>query len=254
MRAFLVRLLLAALARSCSSTTSNAFLHGVTVSRAMVMTSPSLEEFSASFSHILRCSVLCRWRPWCGLWCWDASVGVCFFSNIIVMPGYSGHVAEEDALQCYTLKPKDFATGADIDGSQHYIGRNRPPINLVDGIYDLQTVDMCYMSLTNYDYPWLLLDFGKPKSVRLVRMMTQATGLLAWVQSVANLEVRVGLQAPTTPGDFSSFDVLGSYPGPASSYNQEVVIEAAAPVTTRFLSIQKMESMTKLQVCHLEVY
>lgn len=255
MRTFLVKLILVLLVQTCSSTISTLRFQGVTVSRTMILDSPILEEFSAPLlSHTFGCSVICGMKSWCDLWCFDPSVDVCFFSNIIVMPGYSADTSE-DPLTCYTMRPSDFATGAAIDGTPHYTGRDLKHIgNLIDGIYDLQTGEMCYMSQANSNKPWLLLDFRKPKSVRLVKMMTQPTGLSSWVQSVANLEVRVGLQAPMNPGDFSSFDKFGNYQGPATTYNQEIVIEVAAPMTARYMSIQKMEASTAIQVCHLEVH
>lgn len=257
MRTFAARVLLVLLAQSRPPpSTANTFnFYGVTVSRAMVMNSPSLEEFSIPSVQTLRCSVICGWRSWCDLWCRDASSDVCFFSNIIVTPGYSAEVPTADAMACFTRRPKDLATGAAIDASPHFAARVlRVKENLIDGIYDLQTVDMCYMTLTGEDLPWFVIDFGKPVSVRLVKFFTQPTGQSYWVQSVGNLEVRVGVEPVTMPGDFSAYDHFGHYQGPATKYNQEVVVEAPAPMTARFLSVQKMELSTKIQICHLEVH
>lgn len=67
------------------------------------------------------------------------------------------------------------------------------------------------------------------------------------------MKVRVGMAAAKTPGDFSSYQLFGSFPGPAVT-GQVVVLESPVPVTARFLSVQKMQDTTRLQICHIEVY
>ncbi|XP_042886986.1 uncharacterized protein LOC122262858 [Penaeus japonicus] len=243
--------------RSASQAVQSALFHKVLVSRATIMTSQRLESAVIPLNNFqtLRCSTICISLSWSDLWCSDASTGQCLFSNMIVMPGYVGGTSADDVLTCYTRRPRDMATNAVIQATiSNYNTPSRVKENLVDGIYDRQTLDSCYTSEKSETNHWFVLDFGVPLTVRSVRLFSQPGGTAYMVTYLANLEARVGMSPVNTPGDFSSYAFFGIYLGPASSFSQEIVIEAQAPMTARFLSVQKVSGTDYTQICHLEIH
>lgn len=234
----------------------NMFFTRVLVSEAKITGSQLLEpvHIALGSSHTLRCSLICSLQPWCDLWCSDASADQCFLSNMIVMPDYEeGSIA--DALACYTQRRKDYATGATIQtATTYYDTPLRVGGNLVDGIYDRFTLNTCYTNAVNVTNPWFVLDFGAPVTLRSVTLFSQPRGQAYLPTYLANLEVRVGMSPVTTLGDFSSYAFFGIFIGPASTFSQEIVIEAPSPMTARFLSVQKKSGTGHIQICHLEVH
>lgn len=231
-----------------------ALFRKVLVSETRLMTSRRLESALLPLGTLqtLQCSAKCGVQPWCDLW-W-LSADQCFMSNMIVMPGYA-ETNMADALACYTRRHKDYATGAVIQGTVHNpLDPLRVIENLVDGIYDVNTRDMCYLSHEYSTNHWILLDFGAPRTFRTVKLITQSGGAAFALLNLVNLEARAGMSPVSQPGNFSSYALLGTFPGPATSFNQEIVIEAPAPMTARFLSVQKVSGTDFIQICHLEVY
>lgn len=242
------------LSLSLAEVTSASF-HKVKISKATLLTSRTLREVPphTALSHFLQCASPCNADPLCELWCHEDLIN-CMFSDMFVMPNYV-ETNMDDALACYTKRHKDIATGASINGSRTNASfPKRKAVNLVDGIFDRQDLLQCYMTDHSLDQPWFLLDFGVEVSFRLVKLFSQPSGQIVFVNDIREFEVRVGKEAPGTPGDFRSYNWFGSFPGPATEFSQEVTIEVPAPVTARFLSVQKMMSSTKFQICHLEVY
>lgn len=228
---------------------------GVKLSHATMLTSLYLEahQIPQGSFMILRCSAHCGRHPWCDLWCRDDSTDQCFFSNMIVTPGYK-EVNMADALVCYTRRHEDFATGAAIQSTPNYPVTNlRVKENLVDGIYDLQLPKTCYNVQEEY-YPWLLFDFRVPVTFRLIKMILQPKGQISILHQFTNMEIRVGMSEVVTLGDFSSYIFFGSFTGIPTEYNQEIVVEVLTPVNARFLSVQKMDLNAAFQICHIEVY
>jgi len=104
---------------------------------------------------------------------------------MIVMPGYrEANLA--DALACYTRRHRDLATGSHILGTVHL--RPRVVTNLVDGIYDLQTLSTCYHTDIDQYYPWFRLSFATPVTVHRVKLMAQPEGSLVALKKLGNLE------------------------------------------------------------------
>lgn len=229
--------------------------HRVMVSNAKLNPSRSLEFYLDSpGSHpVIRCSSLCISHLWCDLWCQSTLTAPCVISNMIVMPDYN-ETDMTDALTCYTRRNKDFATGASIQGTSfHNMFPLRVIDNLVDGIFARQTNDQCFFTSNDETNHWFVLDLKEPVSFRIVKIMAQPRGLSSVLHFLENIEVRVGLLAVDTVGHFSSYSYFGSFTGPATDYNQEIVITADASVWARFVSLQKL-SEGPFQICHLEVY
>lgn len=232
--------------------------HRVKVSLSVVAASKTLGTVpvpSGGPFHIFTCSAACGLEPWCDLWCYDASSSQCFLSDMIVMPGYAEGNASADALTCYTRRHRDFATGAAIAATTSTFKKPlRVKENLVDGIYDLQTIDECFRTSTQETNHWFVLDFGRPVRFRVVKLFTQPSGYLSVLATTRNLELRTGMAAVDIPGDFSSYDLFNEFPGPAREFHQEIVLEARELVTARFVSVQKKDDTEVLQLCHIEIY
>lgn len=253
-------LLTAVLAARCLSPTRAAtpltLFRRVEVSYSAVLASRRLESLplAPGTPPAPVCSRGCGALPWCDLWCEDASAARCVLSDLVVMPGY-GESSTADALACYTRRHKDLATGAAIEATP---SEPKVPLrvkaNLVDGFYDRWTMDQCYHSKTGEASHWLLLDFGKPATFRLVKIFVQAKGDFAMVNAARNLEVRIGTEAVSAPGDFGSYAQFGFFVGPASAFGEEIVVERPTPVRARFVSVQKINDPETVQFCHIEVY
>lgn len=228
-------------------------LRKVKVSYSTVMSSSKLLDtlpILPGASAVFLCSHECNVHAWCDLWCNDASAKQCILSNLIVMPGYS-EPNTDDAINCYTRRQKDLATGAAIEATP---APKRVKENLVDGFYDRWNLGLCYHSSYDEDNHWLLFDFGSQGTFQLVKLILQASGSIDMVRAVRDVEVRTGMAAVNTPGDFSSYEVFGRFTGPASTHGQVVVIKALTPTKARFVSIQKAAKDPPLQVCHIEIY
>lgn len=257
MRIAVVTLLAVLTAQSCSpslASTASQLFHKVRVSEAIVVTSPRLEAAALSLSQRfskVRCSSACLSASWCQVWCRGSSSDECLLSNIVVMPAYV-EPNTADALACYTRRQWDLATGVAIQGCKE-MNVLKVPQNLVDGIYDLHTITTCYIMVSS-DNPWFLLDLGAARTFSLVRLYALPKGKLSGLDNIRDLEFRVSAFPPVTPGEFSSFDLFGTFVGPATEFSQEIVITVAAPVTARYLSVQRMALSSYFQTCHIEVH
>lgn len=232
----------------------SALFRKVLVSETRLMTSRRLESALLPLGTLqtLQCSAKCGVQPWCDLW-W-LSADQCFMSNMIVMPGYA-ETNMADALACFTRRHKDYATGALIQGTVHSTSKpTRVLENLVDGMYDRFSLDMCYINNNSQDYPWFVLDFGTPRTFHLVKLFSQPVGDSKILDNLTYLEARLGMSPVSQLGNFSSYAFFGMFLGPATSFDQEMLIEPSAPMSARYLSIQKVKGTETIQVCHLEVY
>lgn len=225
---------------------------GVLVSNATVATSTRLEDLPLPDGPFqsLRCASACSRSVWCDLFCLDSSNALCLLSNMIVMANYAEKHAD-DALPCYTRRRKDLATGASIQA----VPSPELPVkeNLVDGIYGLRTYVQCFYT-DIIDNPWFLLDFGSSVTFRTVRLFAQPSGVEAMLPRISNIQVRFGMSAVATPGNFGSYQLFAKFAGPATEFGQIVTLEAAAPVAARYLSVQKMDVQERFQFCHIEVF
>lgn len=228
----------------------------VEVSRTKLARSQNTElgQLPSGLSGSVRCAAACTVDPRCQMWCQGASSEECLVSDMVVTSAYV-EADLADATACYTRRLKDFVVGASIEGSPvHPNSPLRVKENLIDGIFNQDNNDNCYRTDNNLNRPWFVLDFGTAVTFRFVKLFAQANGSLNMVKTIADLEVRVGMAAVPTPGDFSSYQLFGSFTGPAVEFGQVIVLESPAPVTSRFLSVQKMQDAERLQLCHVEVY
>lgn len=223
----------------------------VDVSRALAATPGRYSTLGIppGASYVLRCSSGCVALLWCRLWCHDSPADACIFSDIVVMPEYD-ETSTADVIPCYTMRQKSYMNQAVIESSQEWISNHpgRLKENLMDKSYVTGDLNTCLL-LEGVTFPWFLLDFGEPVTFQHVRIIAQ-TG--SNVYTFCDVEVRVGISPVSTPGDFSSYKLLGKFAGPATE-NQDVDFKTAKPVTARFVSVQKMKQ-DWFQPCHVEVY
>ncbi|XP_047476161.1 uncharacterized protein LOC125029996 [Penaeus chinensis] len=240
---------------SLAAVTANLFRR-VEVSRTTLMRSQNTElaQLPSGLSDLIRCAAACTVDPQCQMWCQGASSEECLVSDMVVASAYV-EADLADAIACYTRRLKDLVVGASIEGSPvHPKFPLRVKENLIDGIFYQDENNKCYRTDNNLNRPWFALDFGTTVTFRFVKLFAQALGALSMVNTIADVEVRVGMAAVTTPGDFSSYQFFGNFTGPAVEFGQVIVLESPASVTSRFLSVQKMQDGERLQVCHIEVY
>lgn len=221
--------------------------HRVFVSPTMVnsSTSDSLRHHSRA-RQTLPCSTACLRRPWCQLWC-RSSPSLCTFYSAVVMPTYQD-ASPDDALACYTRRPRDYAAGAQVTGGQHVNGTNVN--NLVDGIYDLQILS-CFKTRKQEHHQWFLLDLGVPRIFSHVRLRAQPNPRAAIMFS--EIEVRVGETSVAAPENFTLYRSFGRFVGPGHA-DQEVDLVSRHPVQARFVSVQRHLDGEQFQVCHIEVF
>ncbi|XP_047468284.1 uncharacterized protein LOC125024533 [Penaeus chinensis] len=228
----------------------------VKVSKATIMASRTLQVVQpvSKLPPSLRCSSVCNVDLLCQVWCHEASSEECLLSDMYVMPTYR-ETNLGDTVMCNTKRHYDLATGAFSITATPSDPRAslRVKDNLIDGIYDRMTMNQCYLGDSSSTKPWLYLDFGEVISFRVVKLVTQSGGHRHHLNLFQGLEVRAGMEAVETPGNFSSYARVASFAGPATDFDQEVFLEAPEPVKARFISVQKMASMT-IQICHLEVF
>ena len=228
----------------------------VKVSENAVNKSARIEwpQVSPGGLYNLRCSSLCDRMEWCQLWCRGTSTDHCILSDMFVMPTYK-EPNMDDALTCYTTRPRDLATNAAITSTPQNTEKKTNK-NLVDGIFVHTNINDCYLAKEDSLKLWFLLDFGTPVTFRQITMWTQPEGNMDNVKGLRDLEVRAGNTVVTAPDGFQAYRLLGRFLGPATLYGQQVVVEAKTPVTARFLSVQRvaMDTPSTFQICHLEVY
>lgn len=221
--------------------------HRVFVSPTMLnsSTSDSLPRHSGARQALL-CSSACLRRPWCQLWC-RSSQSLCTFYSAVVMPTYQD-ASPDDVLTCFTRRPKDYATGAQVTGGQISDGRN--VTNLVDGIYGLQ-LSSCFKTKKREHHQWFLLDLRAPRIFSHVRLRAQTNFRAA--KMFSEIEVRVGDISVAAPENFTMYRFFGSFVGPGHA-DQEVDLVSRRPVQARFVSVQRHLGGSHFQVCHVEVF
>lgn len=175
-------------------------------------------------------------------------------SRVIVMPTYIEDplVTAPTLLTCYTQRPPDLATHADIisDGV-HPNFPQRIAENLVDGIYDF-TIKNGFIANMPFNSWWFELDLGEVKEFSSVLLVAVTSNTAS--KTMLNVEVRVGVQQAAAPPDFTDYTFFGHYPGPAMK-DEEITITSSSPVSARFISVRKLERNNYvLSVAHVQVF
>lgn len=189
------------------------------------------------------CVPRCKQLAWCKVWCLDASLAQCIFSDITLLEGYV-ETNLADAVSCYTTRKPDLATGATVTGSPD-VDSLKVKTNLADGIYPID-ISECFVAPRALN-SWLVFDLGSVKTIRRVTMVMESNNNAL---DQANYEVRVGM-VPATSSDLSAYQFFASFPGPAA-YGEVVVMEAPTPIDGRYVSLQMLQDFWMV-VCHVEI-
>ncbi|XP_050724694.1 uncharacterized protein LOC127002680 [Eriocheir sinensis] len=194
---------------------------------------------------LIPCGAACMRQDWCRLWCHEAPRG-CLLTSLTASPSYTP-AEPVGTLSCYTSRPPDLAVGAAITSSPRYSLLVKPKENLVDGIYSSEILDCSYVTPGNGATAWFLLDFRAAVPVSEVVMVAQPNDNAP--QNFRDVEVRVG--DVQMPGNFTTYQLLGTFPGPAQP-EQTIVLRPAASIKGRYVSIQRTTD-GNLQIAHLEI-
>lgn len=166
------------------------------------------------------------------------------------MPTYQD-ASPDDALACYTRRPKDYATGAQVTGGLQPNDTNKQNVNtLVDGIYDFRVMS-CFKTRKIEEHQWILLDLGAPRIFSHVRLRAQPNPRAA--KMFSEIEVRVGETPVAAPENLTLYRSFGRFVGPGHA-DQEVDLVSRRPVQARFVSVQRHLGGEYFQVCHVEVF
>lgn len=193
---------------------------------------------------LLHCGVICSPQNWCSLWCHDGARG-CLLTDLIV----TGSDLEEDspdAMVCFTLRAKEYASDASITSS-YKAATSRLKENLIDGVYNGRLAQ-CHYLMENIQKPWVLFNLGGLVPVQSVLLVAQPNSQAPL--NFRNIEVRLGKTLPPE-GDFSSFTLLGRFDKEGEAY-QEVTMKSHKPIICQYVSIESYIN-TRLQLCHVEI-
>lgn len=194
---------------------------------------------------LILCGAACMRQEWCSLWCHEAP-RECLLTSVIASASYKP-AQPVGALSCYTTHLPDLAVGAAITSSPPRYADQRHKENLVDGIYGGLMSDCARVEALDATTPWFLLDIGASVPVNEVILVAQPNSNAP--KHLGDVEVRVG--DVQMAGDFTTYQLLGTFPGPAVP-EQTVVLRPAPPLTGRYISIQRATTET-LQIAHLEI-
>lgn len=188
------------------------------------------------------CGTACLRDDLCHLWC-HIQPRECLLTALIVSGSYQPS-QENNTLSCYTSRQPEFAAGASITHSRFH-NSNRPPANLVDGVFRSKSIDLAACQSQSGVNAWFLVDLGVTRLISEVLVMTAYHGS----SRLQSFDVKVGdLQED---GDFSSYMLLGSYNETVVTVH-EIVLRPPAPIAGRYVSIQKLDG-TSLVIAHLEI-
>ena len=124
-----------------------------------------------------------------------------------------------------------------------------------DGVYGFQ-MDECYY--TKKDEPYILIELSESRTITQIALRTQVTGTSGdkfhnTIVRVGDIEPFVGDIEPIVK-DFSALSYFGKYDTGFPGYDMDVIIENAAGVTGKYISIQEKPDRTHtLQVCAIEI-
>ncbi|XP_050724698.1 uncharacterized protein LOC127002683 [Eriocheir sinensis] len=194
---------------------------------------------------LIPCGAACMRQDWCRLWCHEAPRG-CLLTSLTASASYTP-AQPVGALTCYTSRPPDLAVGATITSSPPDYVDKRHKENLVDGIYGGAMSDCAKVNAFDGTTAWFLLDIGASVPVTEVILVAQPNSNAP--SHLRDVEVRVG--DVQMAGDFTTYQLLGTFPGPAVP-EQTIVLRPAPPLTGRYVSIQRTTTET-LQIAHLEI-
>ncbi|KAG7159273.1 hypothetical protein Hamer_G022556 [Homarus americanus] len=225
--------------------------HQVLVSLAKVSSSTNIKNITLSTNSTMvwTCCNTCIKLGWCNLWYPDFSARTCTFYNTFVMPTYR-ETYNDDAILCYTKRPKDYATNANITAGLQMTIPSKKKENLVDGIYNFNILN-CFHTDSAEREKWFVLDLGAVLTFSHILLVAQPNSSAK--RTMYGFKLRVGTSPLESYTGFSAYDEFGEFPGRAYE-SQEILIQSPKAVSARFISGEVSPDAKQLQVCHMEVY
>lgn len=194
---------------------------------------------------LILCGAACMRHDWCRLWRHDEPRW-CLLTSLTVSGSYQPSQSD-GALSCYIRHQVELTFGASITSSKHYHSNKKLRLNLVDGVYNGDIDETALVIKGSGVFAWFLVDVGVVVPVSEVVLVAQPNTNAA--NDFKDIEVRVG--SVKMSGDFTSYSLLGTFTGPGEP-EKIVVLRPAAPLTGRFISIQRTTD-GRLQIAHLEI-
>ncbi|KAF2366774.1 Galactose-binding domain-like [Trinorchestia longiramus] len=203
---------------------------------------------------LIRSASLCAMTDWCLVYCLTPS-GQSTLMSIIAVP-FNEDPQGHPWLKCFTKRSPFNILTAQSGITVHDASpvpqnfSSRVPKNLLDGIND-KRMDNCYFSRYLYQ-PFIVFDLVDIREVKGILLMAQNNKNFNIY--FHDLDIRVGTSLAS--GNFENYTQLSYYPGPPPYEGYELIVQPAAPIAARYLSIQMTpnETKTHLQICHLEIY
>ena len=205
--------------------------------------------FSDQKSALFRFLSLCASLEWCEVVCFVSS-GTAVLTNLYVSAGATDTMAGKMAL-CFTKRPISLYTkiGVSITASKtHSQFPLRVIENIGDGVYGFQTNE-CYC--TQEYHPHILIELSAPRNITQIALRCQPDGYTA--DKFRNVIVRVGDIEPIGT-DFTTLSYFGKHDTGFPGYNMNVIIEKAAGIMGKYISIQDKPNVGHtMQVCDFEI-
>ena len=166
--------------------------------------------------------------------------------NKRVSPLYKN--ATEDAYKCFTVLPKDLVFGSVIDGSKIYTWTARNEQNLIKGLY-LGDLNQCCKFDVQDSPPWLVVDFGQPKTFQTVSLTSGRHSSLNSYQ-IKEGKIWIG-NSSMSDGDFSNFNLFATFPD--FDNGETKVFTSPVQINARYVGI-KQNKVEGIFICYWEVY
>ena len=188
------------------------------------------------------CGMACDQTPGCLAFCYDDST--CTLTSLRVSPLYVT-TSTSAKHSCFTSLEKDYIVGSSLVFHSYITNAalTSMPGLLVEGVHK-----ECYACVFGSANPWLLFDLGEMKIIHEVRITTQE--YVNTLDAPDGLQVKVGKNAPATPGDFSSYKLFGTLPNPAQPFIT-YSLKQKKGIKGRYLSLQEPSPSTVLTICHV---
>ena len=189
--------------------------------------------FSDQKATLIRFLSLCMSLEWCEALCFLSS-GSAVLTDLYVSGGATDTMEGNKAL-CFTKRPIRLypKNGVSITVSNTTAAPARVIQNLEDGIFGFQ-MDECYYSDMHHTY--ILIELSESRNITQIALRTQPQGQT--YDKFINMILRVGDIEPLGT-NFATLSYFGKCDTGFPGFNMDVMIENAAGVMGKYISIQE---------------
>ena len=204
----------------------------------------SILQTSLTGSSIM-CGMACHQLLQCQAFCHDGTT--CTLTSIMVSPLHDAYAPPYVGTKwvCFTSLESDYVMTSSVTATPAYdiwvVDR------LLKGLYNGEHGNTCYAA-SGSSSPWLLFDFGAVQTIHEVRVRSHE--IYFDYNMPHGLEVKLGNSPPPSDGDFSSYAIFGTLPNPAQELTT-YTLKQPAGISGRYLSLQKPQISTGLEICYV---